>query len=120
MFPLPLPFQFQFQCPTPMPIILGQEGLQPHTPCGFGHLHNLALMQYTAKEGLKEFGEEGAEAIMAELKQLYDQEVMVPVHKDQCPKELQQLLAYLMFLKKKTVQPDLRTLLHGWLEATVV
>jgi hypothetical protein len=49
-------------------------------PFGPDHvLMNVTLTQYSVQQGLKMFGEAGAEAVLAEMKQLHDREVMKPV-----------------------------------------
>jgi hypothetical protein len=60
------------------------------------------LTQYSVNKGLKVFGAPGADAVIKELKQLHDRDVIKPKEArelswDECQKALQ----YLMFLKQK-------------------
>jgi Reverse transcriptase (RNA-dependent DNA polymerase)/Zinc knuckle len=69
-------------------------------------LMNTVLTQYPVREGLKVFGEDGANAVLAEMKQLHDRDVMKPVDMRALTSEQRtalrkKALAYLMFLKKK-------------------
>ena len=58
--------------------------------------------QYGVKRGLKEFGEAGVEAVMKELKQLDEREVISPCHRSEMTEEeIKRALPYLMFLKRK-------------------
>ena len=60
------------------------------------------LTQFHVSKGLKVFGQEGANAVLKELKQLHDRMVMTPVSSTTISKqEKQAALQYLMFLKKK-------------------
>ena len=42
-------------------------------------MESAVLTQYSMTKGLKEFGEKGVEAVMKEIKQLHDREVIIPV-----------------------------------------
>jgi hypothetical protein len=65
-------------------------------------LEHTALTQYSAKKGLKVFGEAGAEAIISEMKQLDAMDVIEPKKADTLTKaEKKASLEYLMFLKQK-------------------
>ena len=58
--------------------------------------------QYGAERGIKEFGEDGTDAIMKELRQLHDMHVISPIHpRDMTKEEIKRALPYLMFLKRK-------------------
>jgi hypothetical protein len=60
------------------------------------------MTQYNLKQGIKKFGDDGKAAVMAELQQLYDCDVMQPVGKyDMTPAERKGALRYLMFVKEK-------------------
>jgi hypothetical protein len=60
------------------------------------------MTQYNLKQGIKEFGDDGKAAVMAELQQLYDRDVMKPVGTYKLtPAERKGALRYLMFLKEK-------------------
>jgi hypothetical protein len=62
----------------------------------------LGTPQMSMKRGLKIFGEDGQKAVSKEMQQLHDREVMEAKHsRDLTPKERQDALAYLMFLKRK-------------------
>ena len=62
----------------------------------------LATPQMSMKQGLKVFGEDGVQAVKAEMQQLHDRKVMEPrQRKDLTPEQRRQALAYLMFLKRK-------------------
>jgi hypothetical protein len=65
-------------------------------------LQSIIMTQYNLKQGIKKFGNDGKAAVMAELQQLYDRDVMEPVGKyDLTPAERKGALRYLMFLKEK-------------------
>jgi len=80
--------------------------LRPRRPRDYSHLfttisHNV-LTQYNFKKGIEIFGQEGVAAVVSELKQLHDREVMEPMHpSDLSYVERKKALPYLMFLKKK-------------------
>jgi hypothetical protein len=60
------------------------------------------MTQYNLKEGIKKFGDDGKAAVLTELQQLYDRNVMEPVGKyDLTAAERKGALHYLMFLKEK-------------------
>jgi hypothetical protein len=60
------------------------------------------MTQYNLKQGIKKFGDNGKAAVLVELRQLYDRNVMEPVRKsDLTPAERKGALRYLMFLKEK-------------------
>ena len=62
----------------------------------------LETPQMSLKAGLRTFGDDGMKAVEKEMYQLHDRNVMMPVHK-QCltPEQRKEVLAYLMFLKRK-------------------
>ena len=65
-------------------------------------MEHIALTQYNARQGLKIFGEAGAQAILKEMKQLDTMDVMEPVSWESLSREQKKAsLEYLMFLKKK-------------------
>ncbi len=65
-------------------------------------LQSIVLTQYNLKQGIKKFGEKGKQAVMTELQQLYDRDVMEAVHKsDLTYDERRGALRYIMFLKEK-------------------
>ena len=62
----------------------------------------LETPQMSLKAGLRTFGTDGMKAVEKEMKQLHDQDVMIPVHKKSLtPEQRREVLAYLMFLKRK-------------------
>lgn len=84
------------------------HGLRPRRPRDYSHLgddyvfEHTMLTQYSLKKGLREFGEDGVEAVLKELKQLHVRKVIAPVKGDKLSREERRAaLAYLMFLKKK-------------------
>jgi hypothetical protein len=80
--------------------------LRARRPRDYSHLfttisHNV-LTQYTFKKEIEMFGDKGIAAVINELKQLHDREVLEPVHFMYLSSmERQKALPYLMFLKKK-------------------
>jgi hypothetical protein len=75
-------------------------------PHEFHHAHlileHIVMTQYNMKQGITKFGEEGKQAMLAELQQLYDRDIMEPVDKyDLTGDERKGALRYLMFLKEK-------------------
>jgi hypothetical protein len=64
-------------------------------------MESTVLTQYSMANGLKEFGEKGVEAVMTEIKQLHDREVIIPVEASKLSREEKKAaLEYLMFLSK--------------------
>jgi hypothetical protein len=60
------------------------------------------LTQYNLKQGIKRFGDKGKTAVLDELQQLYDRDVMEPVDPSSLsPAKRKGALRYLMFLKEK-------------------
>jgi hypothetical protein len=65
-------------------------------------LQNIILTQCNLKQGIKKFGDDGKAAVLVELQQLCDRDVMQPVNKyNLIPAERKGALRYLMFLKEK-------------------
>ena len=80
--------------------------LRPRRPRDYSHLHiNLeetCMTQFSVKRGLKEFGKAGSTAVIKEMKQLDDRNVIKPVmYHTLTSDERYRALQYLMFLKKK-------------------
>jgi hypothetical protein len=82
------------------------HNLRPRRPRDYSHLHTVlehtVMTQHNLKCGLKEFGEDGVNAVLKELQQLHNRKVLEP--KDPAslsPDEKKNALQYLMFLKKK-------------------
>jgi hypothetical protein len=91
---------------------LHSYGLRPRQPRNYSHLmtetdhetvmEDIILKQYSMKKGIKLYGKPGIEAVLSELRQLHDREVMIPVLADALNREMKKReLQYLMFLKKK-------------------
>jgi hypothetical protein len=57
------------------------------------------MTQHSMKKGIELYGEKGVEAVLKELKQLHDREVMIP--RELTREEKRASLQYLMFLKQK-------------------
>jgi hypothetical protein len=65
-------------------------------------LQNISLTQCNPKQGIKKFGGDGKAAVLVELQQLHDRDVMQPVNKyNLTPAERKGALRCLMFLKEK-------------------
>ena len=80
--------------------------LRARKPRDYGHLHmtleHTAMTQYTLERGLKEFGDDGVQAVAKEMRQWHDQEVLEPTEAGTMTREeKRRTLRYLMFLKKK-------------------
>jgi hypothetical protein len=80
--------------------------LRPRKPRSYKHKHpdleDVIMTQLSLKKGLLAFGDEGAAAVMNELKQLHDKDVMEPRPANMLTKEeKRRALQYLMYLKKK-------------------
>ena len=64
--------------------------------------YNFLTAQMSAKIGLRQFGQKGANALMKELQQLIDQRVMRPRDANTLSRgKKKNALKYLMFLKEK-------------------
>jgi hypothetical protein len=82
------------------------HGLRPRRPRDFSHLHTTleetVMTQFNMHRGIKEFGDEGINAVLKELQQLHDRGVLKPVLASSLSMDDRQCaLAYLMFLKQK-------------------
>jgi hypothetical protein len=80
--------------------------LRARKPREYSHLHpnleHTAFTQYNVRQGLKIFGEAGAQAVVKEMKQLHDRAVIQPKLANMLTREeKQRSLQYLMFLKQK-------------------
>ena len=78
----------------------------PRKPRDYDHVHatlaHTVMTQMSMKKGIKEFGYAGVDAVLAELQQLYDRDVLEPQSADEMTRdEKHAALNYLMFLKKK-------------------
>jgi Reverse transcriptase (RNA-dependent DNA polymerase)/Zinc knuckle len=78
-------------------------GLRERRVRNYDHLYPDAVFsQYSMKAGLKLFGDRGTEAVLKELKQLHDRDVMEPMDSSKMSREDRyRALSYLMFLKEK-------------------
>jgi hypothetical protein len=69
---------------------------------GYENAFNFVTTQMSAKKGLRLFGQQGADAITAELEQLHYRDVIQPLRPDEMTREeRQKSLYYLMYLKRK-------------------
>ena len=75
------------------------------------------LTQYHVSKGFKIYGEKGVDAVLKELQQLHNRMVIEPpFFKYMSPKQKEDALQYLMFLKQKTLQKNKRSRMHQWEE----
>lgn len=84
----------------------GAYNLRARKPRDYGHLHttleHTCMTQFSVKKGIKEFGQAGIDAVLSEMKQLDDRNVIVPCAQNTLTREEKfRSLQYLMFLKKK-------------------
>jgi hypothetical protein len=80
--------------------------LRARKPRDYGHLHatleHTVLTQHSMKKGIKEFGDAGVDAVLKELQQLHDRNVLEPRLANELSRDDKRAaLQYLMFLKKK-------------------
>ncbi len=80
--------------------------LRARKPRDYRHLHSTlehtAMTQYTLERRLKEFDDDGIQAIAKEMQQLHDWEVLEPQEPTKMTRDKKRkALWYLMFLKKK-------------------
>jgi hypothetical protein len=85
---------------------MAEYNLRPRRPRDYGHLHAVleetVMTQHGIKKGLKLFGDAGVTAVLKELQQLHDRDVIEPMLAASLSSEEKQgALPYLMFLKKK-------------------
>lgn len=60
------------------------------------------MTQLNVKEGSRQFGEKGNEALLKELNQLHEQQALIPKRKEETSyEESKKALRYLMFIKEK-------------------
>ena len=65
-------------------------------------LEATVMTQMNLKQGIKAFGDKGVAAVLKEVKQIHDRNVMKPVYAGSLSKRHKKAaLAYLMFLKEK-------------------
>jgi hypothetical protein len=77
--------------------------LRPRKARDYGHLYltvyDVCLTQYSLKKGLELFATEGAQEVEAELRQLHDCKVILPINQDTLsPHDREMALHYLIFL----------------------
>ena len=82
------------------------HNLRPKAPRDYRHAHatveNIVMTQHSIKKGLKLYGEARAEAVVSEMQQLHDRDVIEPKSANMLTnEEKKKALHYLMFLKKK-------------------
>jgi hypothetical protein len=82
------------------------HNLRPRKPRDYGHLHttleSITMTQHSVKKGLKKFGAAGVSAVLDELQQLHDRQVIEPKGPTEITEEERRAaLRYLMFLKEK-------------------
>jgi hypothetical protein len=82
------------------------HNLRFRMPCNYSHLYatlkGIAMTQHSVKKGLKAFEDNGTQAVLKELKQVHDQQVVEPKGPDEITQQQQHdALRYLMLLKKK-------------------
>jgi hypothetical protein len=80
--------------------------IEPQRPRDYKHPHadlaHIVMTQMSMKKGIREFGDAGVDAVLAELQQLHDRKVLEPQSaKKMTRDEKRAALNYLMFLKKK-------------------
>ena len=80
--------------------------LRSRKPSSYGHVHagleDVLMTQYPVKKGLKIFGKKGSDAVVSEMRQLHDMEVLKPKKASMLTeKERKQALPYLLFLTEK-------------------
>jgi hypothetical protein len=65
-------------------------------------MDGIAMTQYIMQKGLKKFGDPGVEAVLSELKQLHNRNVLAPKNSDELSQfDKKAALRYLIFLKQK-------------------
>ncbi len=88
----------------------GERNLRPRKEPNYDHLHttvdasveHICMTQFSVKKGLKEFGQQGTDAVIAEMRQLEDRDVIEPKRASFLSgAQRKDALQYLMFLKKK-------------------
>ena len=66
---------------------LGNYNLRARKPRDYSHIHatleSIVMTQHSVRKGLRIFGEAGVDAVLKELMQLYDREVLEPKSKDE-------------------------------------
>jgi hypothetical protein len=89
-----------------------QHGLRPRHPRDYDHSmclehtmqdrDGITMTQHIMQKGLKKFGDPGIEAVLSELKQLHERNVLAPKKSDDLSQfDKKAALRYLMFLKQK-------------------
>jgi hypothetical protein len=84
------------------------HNLKPRRPRDYSHLHTIledtVMTQMLMKRGIKEFGNDGIDAVLLEFKQLHDRDVVEPhLASSLTIEERRGALPYLMFLKKSAM-----------------
>jgi hypothetical protein len=83
-----------------------EHKLRSRRPRDYNHMHaqleHVMMTQFSIKKGLEEFGEAGADAVIREMQQLHNREVIKPKAAHMLTQEeKRKALHYLMFLKQK-------------------
>lgn len=84
-----------------------QHNLRPRRLRDYGHIHttleSIVMTQHSVKKGLQIYGHAGVEAVLSELQQLHDREVMEPksIRSDMTGQQQSGVLYYLMSQKQK-------------------
>jgi hypothetical protein len=86
--------------------ITSEYSLRPRRPRDYGHLHTVlehtVFTQHSVKKGLQLYGEDGAKAVLQELQQLHDWNVIEPMDPSNLsPEQKREALQCLMFLQQK-------------------
>jgi len=69
------------------------------------HAH-IMITQLNVKEGIRQFGKRGNEALLKELNQLHERQALMPKkNEDMSYEERKKALRYLMFIKKNATPP---------------
>jgi hypothetical protein len=83
-----------------------EHKLHQRGPRDYNHMHaqlkHVMMTQFSIKKGLEELGEARAEAVISEMQQLHNREVIKPKAAHMLTREeKRKALHYIMFLKKK-------------------
>jgi hypothetical protein len=83
-----------------------EHGLRPRRPRDYSHVHiqqeNIVMTLHSIKKGLKVFGDNGAKAVVSEMTQLHERNVIKAKKVNMLTREEKQnALHYLMCLKKR-------------------
>jgi NAD-dependent DNA ligase len=87
-----------------------EHKLRPRRPRDYDHfyaqLEHVMMAQFSIKKRLEDFGEASTEAVISEMQQLHNREMIKPKAAHMLTREeKRKALHYLMFLKKKRCRP---------------